>query len=360
MMSKTLKVAIIGCVGVPAKYGGFETLAEKLVTHLSAKVKLTVYCSELEYSKRIKEYKGASLEYISLSANGIQSVFYDIISIKRAIKNHDVLLILGVAGAMALPFLKFNNKAKIIVHIDGLEWKRDKWKWFAKLYLKWSEKIAFYAADRIIADNKEILQCISRRFQRKTRMIAYGGSHVRKMPLKEQLLSKYRIRKEPYVFSVCRIVPENNIGTILNALKETGDYIVFVGNWYDSNYGIDLWREYHELPNIELIHPIYNEEELDALRSNCKLYIHGHSAGGTNPSLVEAMYLGLPILCFDVNFNRYTLGGTGYFFHDQKSLENLLRRDLDVKVSLDHKDYALKHYNWENISNQYLNLFNEV
>ena len=100
MKDKAIKVAVIGSVGVPAKYGGFETLADKLVEFLADKVQMTVYCSGLQYSKRLSTYKGAKLEYIDFSANGVQSVFYDILSIKRAVKDHDVLLILGVAGML--------------------------------------------------------------------------------------------------------------------------------------------------------------------------------------------------------------------------------------------------------------------
>ena len=105
---KKNRIAIIGTVGIPAKYGGFETLTEQLVSNLSDEFDFTVYCSKKKYSKeeRISHYKGAKLEYINLEANGVQSIIYDCISILKSLKNNDILLILGVAGAFILPFIK--------------------------------------------------------------------------------------------------------------------------------------------------------------------------------------------------------------------------------------------------------------
>lgn len=362
-MARKLRLAILGSVGVPANYGGFETLADKLVTHLSEKLDITVFCSGLQYSKKLKEYKGAKLEYIGLSANGIQSVPYDILSIRKAYNENDILLILGVAGMISMPLLKLRkSKPKIIVHIDGMEWKREKWKWFAKFYLKTSERLALLMANSVIADNQAILDYLPKAVKKKTSMIAYGGDHSIHEPKDLRLLKRLEIKADvPYAFSVCRIVPENNIKTILQAFRLSKMEIVIVGNWYDSNYGIDIWREFHQEPNINLIHPIYDQTSLNSLRCNCSLYVHGHSAGGTNPSLVEAMFLGLSILCYDVNFNRYTMGGKGNFFKDEKSLIELLQKNTFNKELISfHKSYAKEHYTWEFIASQYYNLFTEL
>jgi hypothetical protein len=131
------KIAIIGTVGLPANYGGFETLTEHLIEDLGQKHTITVYCSGKKYpaSARKATYKGANLRYIPLDANGIQSIPYDSISILHALFYADVLLILGVAGAWILPFVRWFTNKKIIISIDGIEWKRDKWNWLAKWYL---------------------------------------------------------------------------------------------------------------------------------------------------------------------------------------------------------------------------------
>ena len=273
------KVAIIGSVGVPARYGGFETLADQLVQHLSEKIDITVYCSKHQYTRRLDKYYNAKVKYVALQANGVQSIPYDIISILRSFRDNDVLLILGVAGVFVLPFIKWFSKVKVIVHIDGMEWKREKWNRYAKAYLRYAELISFKVADRIVADNQAIMTNIDSQYHDKTEFIAYGTDHVVKSSLEAKLLSKLEIRSKRYAFSVCRIVPENNVLMIIEAFEKLNMDLVIVGNWYDSEYGISIWQRYLDCEHIYLINPIYNQKELDSLRSNCELYIHGHSAG---------------------------------------------------------------------------------
>jgi glycosyltransferase involved in cell wall biosynthesis len=132
---------------------------------------------------------------------------------------------------------------------------------------------------------------------------------------------------------------------------------VIVGNWSNSDYGSSLFRQYGErIENIILLDPIYEQRELDLLRSNCCLYIHGHSAGGTNPSLVEAMFLGLPILAFDVAYNRCTMQQKGLYFRDSENLRSVLN-DLTAtqlsEIRKDMRDVASEFYTWEVIANRY-------
>ena len=136
------KISIIGTVGIPAKYGGFETLTEYLTKNLHNSYELTVFCSGKSYSEKLDRYNGAKLEYINLHANGVQSIPYDIISIFKSLRFADTLLILGVSGCIVLPFVRLFSKKRIVVNIDGLEYKRDKWGKGAKRFLKFSEKIA--------------------------------------------------------------------------------------------------------------------------------------------------------------------------------------------------------------------------
>src|SRR6056297_1121060 len=151
-----LKVGIIGTVGIPAQYGGFETLAEHLVNKKEEKFDFLVYCSKKAYPEGPVNHQKASLKYLPLNANGIQSIPYDIWSILHSLKRSDSLLILGVSGCIILPFVKLISRKKIVVNIDGLEWKRDKWGSFAKKFLKFSERLAVNYANDIIADNKVI------------------------------------------------------------------------------------------------------------------------------------------------------------------------------------------------------------
>ncbi len=176
-MSK--KIAIIGTVGVPAIYGGFETLAEYLTKYLGKKYELTVYCSSKSYSNKIIEYNNARLVYLPLNANGVQSIPYDILSILKALRYADTLLILGVSGCISLPFVKLISRKKIVVNIDGLEWKREKWNKFAKWFLKFSEKLAVKYADAVITDNKVIQNYVLSEYGVKSTLIAYGADHAK-------------------------------------------------------------------------------------------------------------------------------------------------------------------------------------
>lgn len=140
------RIAIIGTVGVPANYGGFETLAENLVRYhdtASLKSSLTVYCSSKSYPSKEASYLSAQLKYVPLNANGAQSIPYDIVSLLSAVWHRsDVILLLGVSGAIALPLVRLFSSARIITNIDGIEWRREKWQGWAKRYLRFSEKMA--------------------------------------------------------------------------------------------------------------------------------------------------------------------------------------------------------------------------
>jgi glycosyltransferase involved in cell wall biosynthesis len=356
------KISIIGTAGVPARYGGFETLAEYLVKNLSSKYDITVYCSAKNYEKKLNSYNGANLKYINLNANGVQSIFYDIISIIDSLRYTDTLLILGVSGCSILPIIKplckLMNK-RILINIDGLEWKREKWDKFAKEFLKFSEKLAVKYADVIISDNLVIKDYIKSEYNRDSVFIPYGGDHVKYEPLSNELVAKYPFLKEKYAFKVARIEPENNIHLILEAFSEFKEpNLVIVGNWDKSRYGQELRKKYHSSSNIFLLDPIYDQKILNAIRSNCFVYIHGHSAGGTNPSLVEAMYLGLPIIAYGVEYNKVTTQYKALYFMNKSELLKLLdeiisNRDLLMRIGHEMREIAIQQYTWESVARQY-------
>lgn len=357
-----MKVSIIGTVGLPAKYGGFETLVNYLTINLADQFNITVYCSGKEYVNQVKTCNGAKLKYINLNANGAQSILYDIMSIFKSLKNSDVILILGVSGCVVLPFINLISKKKIIINIDGLEWKRAKWGRPAKWFLKFSEKIAVKHADEIITDNKIILDYVKSEYDASSHLIAYGGDHVTNESFDDQLIEKYPLVKSDYAFKVCRIEPENNIHIILEAFSNLPEKnIVCIGNWAISKYSKNLKTEYAEYKNIFLLDPIYDQILLNKFRSNSSFYIHGHSAGGTNPSLVEAMYLGLPIFAFGVDYNKETTGNKALYFDDNTELVSLLKNtdeDQLAEIASDMKIIAKERYTWSHISRQYSNLFN--
>ena len=358
-MSK--KVAIVGTVGLPAKYGGFETLTEYLTKYLNGKYDLTVYCSSKSYQDKLDEHNGAKLRYVPLNANGAQSIPYDVISIFSALRYADTIIILGVSGCIVLPLVKLLSRRKIVVNIDGLEWKREKWNKTIKAFLKFSEKLAVNYADAIVTDNKVIQDYVTAEYCKNSHLIAYGADHVQKLALSQQLLDQYDFLDNDYAFAVCRIEPENHLHMILEAMsKQVKIQTVIIGNWDASQYGVDLRKKYFGYEHIHLLDPIYNQEILDQLRSNCFIYLHGHSAGGTNPSLVEAMFLGLPIFAYSANYNEETTEHQACYFSNANDLSNLVY-DIDEKtlfvLGKKMSEISQRRYRWGIVTQQYETLF---
>jgi glycosyltransferase involved in cell wall biosynthesis len=358
------KISIIGTNGLPANYGGWETLVDHLTLKLNQDFKITVYCSSHSYDKEITTINGVDLKYVGLKANGWQSIPYDIVSMFRSFKKDDVLLILGVSGCIVLPLLKLLGNNFIVVNIDGLEWKRAKWNGFIKKFLKLSEFFAVRYADCVVSDNKVIQAYIASEYNKKSKLVPYGADQAKPVSLTKALIEQFKFLKGEYAFKVCRIEPENNLDMILQAFVENPLIsLVIVGNWNKSEYGIALKSRYARFDNLYLLDPIYELDRLNQLRSNCIFYVHGHSAGGTNPSLVEAMYLGLPILAFGINFNRETTYHQAIYFSTAAELTQLLVdiKSLNLKaVGIQMKIIAKEHYTWQVVSDKYKAIFLSV
>lgn len=359
-----MKVAIIGTVGVPANYGGFETLVEQLVRHnQSEDLQYAVYCSKKSYSDERWVYHGAKTEYVGLNANGIQSIPYDILSLIKAAKKSDVVLILGVSGCAFLPVFRLFSKKRLVINIDGLEHRRDKWNKWARRFLKYSERQAVRYGDVIVTDNKGITDYVKNEYGKDSELIAYGGDHVLQ-DISEQeaagILNKYGLTAGDYSLAICRIEPENNVHTILEAFSRMPDKnILFIGNWDKSAYGKEMRERYSAFPNIKIQSAVYDLRDLNALRSNCKFYLHGHSAGGTNPSLVEAMFFAKPIIAFDCIYNRESTENRANYFSSADELVKIINdTTLDFNDNASSMQEIAGHrYRWETIARQYEKLY---
>ena len=358
-----MRIAIVGTVGVPARYGGFETLAEHLVeTHqkISCKDRLTVYCSRRAYPDMVPTYGSAELRYSRFAANGPQSIAYDVTTLADAcLHSVDIILLLGVSGAIALPFVRLFSRARIVTNIDGIEWKRAKWRASARHFLRLSECIAVRFSHRVVADNYCIADYVKATYGADAEVIEYGGDHAitppRGRPAPDLDLP------ETYALALCRIEPENNAAMILEGFAAAGRPLVFVGNWNGSAYGRDLRSRYDGQEGLHLLDPIYEPAPLHHVRAHASSYVHGHSAGGTNPSLVEMMHFGVPVLAFDCIYNRSTTENAATYFTSAENLGQLAKRVPDASreqaTGEAMRAIALRRYTWDRIGRRYFDVF---
>lgn len=359
------KIHIVGTHGVPAKYGGFETLADFLCQHLSTEFDITVYCNANKYPDRKTEYFGAKLKYLRLEASGFWGILYDLITYIQAVFSADVILYLSPVGSGFMTPLKLLTGKKVIVNHGGLnEWEREKLNSLQKIWAKFNHFMAARFSDVNIADNHLYQESLKKTFKAESMVIRYGGDHVRKISVADpRFSSKYPFTREPYAVSVSRAQVDNNIHVVLGAFEHFKEYkIVLVSNWEISNYGKDLKAKYKGHPNMVLLDAIYDKEELDYIRGNCLIYIHSHSRCGTAPSLVEAMCLGDAVLSYDVPTNRETTHNKAFFFFDSASLIEQLTRLSSEAIranQIEMRDIATQQYAWNQIAGQYRILFEE-
>lgn len=355
-----MKIAVLGTVGVPGSYGGFETLAENLVQYhvrMKRPETLTVWCSSKDKVNRPERYLVAHLRYLNLKANGVQSILYDVISIWQSVRSgHDRILLLGVSGAIALPVLRLISRTRVVTNIDGIEWKREKWGCFARNMLRASEWAAVRFSHEVIADNQVIADHVLAAYGRRAEVIAYGGDHA--TAYSGQCAATEGL-PDRYALALCRIEPENNVDMILEAFARLKTPLVFVGNWDNSTYGANLRSRFCHLANLHLLDPIYDPGALHALRAGADFYVHGHSAGGTNPSLVEMMHFGIPVFAHGCAFNRHSTHNRARFFDTSEDLANLvqgLNSQDAVTIGQAMQEIAHRHYTWGRIGKAYFDL----
>lgn len=361
MKQSLLKVSLIGTNGIPAKYGGFETLTEYLSKNLNQDYDLYCYCAQTPKENRLKTFQNTTLIYLPFKANGWQSMVYDALSIIDSLIKHDILIILGFSGVFAFP-LKFIFGKKIIFNIGGIEWQKVRGSKFTGgfeiLVKKCFEWICVKSSDIIIVDNQVLYDYVKVKYNIVSVLAEYGGDHAIKEPVSSHLLVKYPFLENSYDVTVSRAQEDMNIHLVIDAYKAIPERkLVVVSNWNTSNYGKELKNQnQNKYENIILLDAIYDLKVLNVIRGNCSIYLHTHSLCGTAPSLVEAMSLGLPVVCFDVPTNRATTEEKSYYFKDIDSLISILR-DLDSEktkiLGNNMFDIASRRYTWKRVVNIY-------
>lgn len=361
MADKKIRLALIGTNGIPANYGGAESMFENITRELSDKYDITVYCSKKQPRDEVgNSYLGAKLKYWPLSANGWQSIPYDTLSIFHAAKKSDVLLIFGFTAGFVVMFLRFLGfKKKIIFNHGGLnEWDREKNSKVNKWYSKWvrrklKDKVVHVADNELYVKSLKEICGIDNAL-----VIRYGGDQVENIGPDQELLAKYPFLNEPYYVAVARAQIDNNLHILLEGFSKMPEKkLVLVSNFKVSEYGQKLYEQYKDkYPNMILIPGIYNKKELNAVRYNALAYIHSHSRCGTPPSLCEAMNLGLPIISYEMPVNHEVTGDYALFFSDPDSLVSVVRSasEDNLKEMAKHSTaLAQSEYTWKHIADQY-------
>jgi len=364
-----MKIAILGTRGIPNNYGGFEQFAEIVSVEL---VKLgheiTVYTPHF-HSYKNSTFNGVLIrriyspeKYIGAAANFI----YDFLCFRDALNNDfDIILECGYhSNAPSYFLMKKTTKPVLITNMDGLEWKRNKWNNFTKWLIKKLEKLAINRSDYLVSDNIGIQKYYQEKYNAKSYFIAYGADLVDDYNI--CILEDYKFFPQKYFILIARLEPENNIETILDAFCKSQSEFPFlvVGN-HNTKYSKYLKEKYRN-NKIIFCGGIYDKMKLDSLRKYSLAYFHGHSVGGTNPSLLEAMASQAFIVAHKNEFNQSVLMDNALYFNDQNDLAsiiaNLLKFPMEKRLKfIDNNCRLIKsQYSWKIITKKYENLFIEV
>jgi glycosyltransferase involved in cell wall biosynthesis len=356
-----MKLAILGTRGIPAQYGGFETFAEELAVRLVQHgVEVTVFCEQqAQPINHVLEYKGVKLCYVPVFRLGpLSTILFDLLCLWRARNSFNVVYMLGY-GASLFCFLPRLWGHKVWINMDGVEWARSKWSWPAKLWLKMMEAVAMWTPSRIIADADGILKHLQQRYSHlpPSTFIPYGAKII-DLPPPESILEEWGLNTKSYLLVVCRLEPENHLLEILEGYRasEVNLPLIILGNYLAVNSYVKLLIGYSH-PNIRFIGTIYNYDKLIALRYHSYAYLHGHSVGGTNPSLLEAMGCGNGIIAHDNQFNREVAGASALYFKDAASLSAILKNLRNMAANGKAAQQIIRErYTWNKIVTAYLEL----
>jgi glycosyltransferase involved in cell wall biosynthesis len=356
-------IAILGTRGIPAAHGGFETFAERLALFLVERGwQVVVYCqrdvSTVTERFTQDEWNGIERIHVAVASRGpIATLEFDGHCVRHAAALGSVCLVLGYNGAIFVPYLRIKGR-KIITNMDGIEWRRAKWSLPVKAWFWVNEWIAAWASQRLVADNPVIADHLAtRRSRRAIAIIPYGGQNVTSAP--RAIIEAMGLDPDAYLVSIARIEPENNILTLVEAFSRRlrGARLVVLGT-------LDAGNAYHRAVRAaageEVMFPgaIYDKAKVEALRFHARAYVHGHTVGGTNPSLVEALWAGNAVIAHDNAFNRWTAGTDQMFFADAGDLDRLITRVLSddgavAKARTGARVRARAGFDWTEILERY-------
>ena len=351
---------MVGTRGVPAAYGGFETAVEEVGRRLVTRGhRVTVYTRNAE--QRIPEHLGMDLVHLpALSQKQLETLSHSALSsLHLLLRNRpDVAFLFNAANAPFLPMLRA-ARLPTALHMDGLEWKRSKWGGRGKAYYRWAEQFGVRKADALIADAPGIADYYLHQFGVPTELIRYGAPLLDQVP--DDGVRSLGLKPEGYHLVVARFEPENHVLEIVEGYHRssaTAPLVVVGSAPYSAEYTRAISRAAEGDPRIRLLGGVYDQDLLDALYFHALTYVHGHSVGGTNPSLLRAIGAGTPVIAYDVGFNREVLNDEGWFFtspQDIGELFTLVEGDPDAAAARGRRNRtdAARRFSWDDVTRNY-------
>ena len=314
-----MRIALVGTRGVPARYGGFETCVEEVGRRLvKAGHEVVVYCRKGNSgdgtADELSEYEGMELVHLpAVSRKSLETLSHTALSVKHLRKHPvDVAIVFNSANAPFVPFLR-SQGIPVATHVDGLEWMRSKWQGVGRRYYRIAESLAVRWSDALIADAQGISDYYRMEFDADTELIAYGAPIVSEE--NTDRLDRVGVLPGRFHLAVARFEPENHVDVIVDGYRRSSANLplVVVGSAPSAD---EHTARIHSLADDRVIFTggIWDQELLDQLYANCATYLHGHSVGGTNPSLLRAIGAGAATIAYDVNFNREVARHTGVYF----------------------------------------------
>jgi len=362
-----MKIGIIGTRGIPNQYGGFEQFAENFSTRMVERGHdVTVYIShrhpyKSDHYKNVRLIRCYDPEYLMGTAG---QFIYDFNCIRNSREhNFDVILQLGYTSSTIWSWL-YPEGSILVTNMDGLEWSRAKYNKWTQHFLTHAEKWGVNHSDYLIADSKGIQDYLLKKYNTKAVLIPYGADIYETKKGDIQTLHKFSVKSNEYDLLIARYEPENNIETILKAYATAKNReLVLIGNFKNTSFGHRMYRDYGGYAHIHFAGPVYEVKQLNVLRYHSRLYMHGHSVGGTNPSLLEAMACNALICAHDNLFNRYVLGDDAFYFKEASELSSLISAPLNKENHenwlYNNKQKIYDDYNWNSITGKIENYFNQ-
>ena len=359
-----MKIAILGTRGVPNYYGGFEQFAEFFSVYLVEKGHEVFVYNSHNHPFQEKTFHGVNIIHQNdpehkLGTFGQFIYDYNCIMDSRK-RDFDIILQLGYTSN-SIWFFLLPKKPIIITNMDGLEWKRTKYSKPVQQFLKFAERLAAVSSDYLVSDSLGIKTFLKKQYNKESTYIAYGA-HPFTNP-DETIISDYNVTKNNYNMIMARFEPENNLEMVLDgvALNIDKTPILVIGN-HETKYGNFLKTKYKENENIRFLGGIYNIDHLNNLRYFSNIYFHGHSVGGTNPSLLEAMASKAFVIAHNNHFNKAILKENGYYFSNPQEVKNILetiKKNDNLQLVQNNFDAIENEFNWDKINGEYLQLFEE-